>query len=330
MEPEQGKWLRRSLWALLAVVAVAIASQVARDLSVDELKGSYAGGASRFLDVDRLSVHYRDEGRGPTLVLLHGTGASLHTWDAWTEALRGHFRVIRMDLPGFGLTGPNRGDDYRIETYVQFLEALRRRLDLDGFALAGNSLGGEIAWSYAVAHPTQVKALVLVDPAGYLIDRPALVFRMARIPALSWAMTKLDPGPLTEKTLRDCYADPSKVTPALVERYRKLALREGNRRAFVARVAQPAEDHSADIAGIRSPTLILWGAQDRLIPVAHAYRFQRAIPSARLVIYDSVGHLPMEESGERSAADADAFVSGALRDEGVHRSPDGLTHAPQQ
>ena len=143
-------------------------------------------------------------------------------------------------------------------------------------------------------------------------------------------MTKLDPGPITEKTLRDCYGDPRKVTPALVERYRKLALREGNRRAFVARVARRAEDRSADIAKIRSPTLILWGAQDRLIPVAHAYRFQRAIPAARLVIYDSVGHLPMEESAERSASDVDAFVSGALRDQGVHWSPDGLTHAPQQ
>ena len=174
------------------------------------------------------------------MVLLHGTGASLHTWDAWAEALRGHFRVIRMDLPGFGLTGPDRDDDYRIDTYVAFLEAFR-------------------------------------------IDRPALVFRMAHIRGISWLMTKLDPGPITEKTLRDCYGDPRKITPALVERYRKLALREGNRRAFVARVSQRAEDRSADIARVRSPALILWGAQDRLIPVAHAQRFARAIPGASLI-----------------------------------------------
>src|SRR5437879_7369638 len=330
MEPEQGKWLQRSLWALLAVVAVAIASQVARDLSVDELKGSYAGGASRFLDVDGLSVHYRDEGRGFTLGLLHGTGASLHTWDAWAEALRGHFRVIRMDLPGFGLTGPNRDDDYRIDAYVGFLEAFRGKLALDGFALAGNSLGGQIAWSYAVAHPERVRALVLLDPAGYRIDRPALVFRLARIPGVSWLMTKLDPGPITEKTLRDCYGDPSKVTPALVERYRKLALREGNRRAFVARVARRAEDRSADIAKIRAPTLILWGGQDRLIPLAHAQRFVGAIPGASLIVYDGAGHVPMEEIGERSAADADAFVSAALRSQSGDRAPDGITRAPQR
>src|SRR5216684_3918318 len=281
--PDQGstqprrKWLRRGLWALLATIALVIASQVARDVPLDELKRSFAGGASRFVDLDGLSVHYRDEGEGPPMVLLHGTGASLHTWDAWTEALRGHFRVIRMDLPGFGL--------------------------------AGNSLGGQIAWSYAVAHPARVRALVLVDPTGYPIDRPALLFRLARIPGLSWLVTKLDPGPLTEKTLRDAYGDPRKVTPALVERYHMLALREGNRRAFVKRVAQRAEDRSADVGKVRSPTLILWGAQDRLVPVAHAHRFQRAIPAARLIIYDGVGHVPMEEIGERSAADADAFVS---------------------
>ena len=133
--------------------------------------------------MDGLSVHYRDEGAGPPLLLLHGTGSSLHTWDAWTDALRGHFRVIRMDLPGFGLTGPNRDDDYRIERYVEFVEAFRRRLGLESFALAGNSLGGEIAWSYTVAHPDRVSALVLVDPAGYPIDRPALVFRLAKIRA---------------------------------------------------------------------------------------------------------------------------------------------------
>jgi alpha/beta hydrolase fold len=132
------RWLRRGLWAVLAAVALGIASQVTGDLPLDELKRSYAGGASRFVDVGGLAVHYRDEGEGPPLLLLHGTGSSLHTWDAWAEALRAHFRVIRMDLPGFGLTGPNQQDDYRIDTFVAFLEAFRSKLGLDGFALAGH------------------------------------------------------------------------------------------------------------------------------------------------------------------------------------------------
>jgi pimeloyl-ACP methyl ester carboxylesterase len=309
------RFLRVLAWsvsALVAALALAIASQVARDVPLDELKQKYGSGASRFVDMDDLQVHYRDEGHGPALVLLHGTGSSLHTWDAWAESLRSHYRVIRMDLPGFGLTGPDPRNDYRIDSYLEFLERFRKRLGLESFALAGNSLGGQIAWSYAVAHPERVQALVLVDPAGHRIDRPALVFRLARIPVVSWVMTKLDPGRITEKTLRDCYADPRKVTPELVERYRQLALREGNRRAFVARVGARAPDRSADIAKVRAPTLILWGAQDRLIPVEHARRFQAAIPGARLVVYDDAGHVPMEEIGERSATDADAFLAGAL------------------
>src|SRR5437588_569570 len=228
------RWLRRTSLTFLVAVALVVASQVAGDIPLADLKRQYGAPPSRFLDVQGLQVHYRDEGEGPPLVLLHGTGSSLQTWDAWADALRGRFRVIRMDLPGFGLTGPSRGGDYRIAAYVEFLDAFRKRLGLEAFALAGNSLGGQIAWSYAVAHPAQVQALVLVDPSGYPIDRPALLFRIACVPGLSWLMTRLDPGPITEKTVRDAYGDPGKVTPALIQRYRDLALREGNREAFVA------------------------------------------------------------------------------------------------
>ena len=308
----RGRWLRRALLTFLVAVALVVASQVKGDIPLADLKRQYGGAPSRFLDIQGQEVHYRDEGQGPPLVLLHGTGSSLHTWDAWTDALRGKFRVIRMDLPGFGLTGPSPDGDYRIAAYVAFLDAFRKRLGLETFALAGNSLGGQIAWSYAVAHPAQVEALVLVDPAGYPIERPVLLFRIARVPGLSWLMTKLDPGRLTAKTLHDAYGDQSKVTPALVERYRDLALREGNREAFVARASTRGQDLSADIPKVRAPTLILWGALDRLVPLAHAERFRRAIPGAKLAVYPGVGHVPMEEIGERSASDAAAFLLAAL------------------
>jgi pimeloyl-ACP methyl ester carboxylesterase len=325
------KWIGRILGLAAIAVAVVVASQVKGDIPLEDLKQRYAGGASRFVDVGGLAVHYRDEGAGPPLLLLHGTGASLHTWDGWTQALRGQFRVIRMDLPGFGLTGPSRPeepalpetggarkraayeDDYRIEAYVEFVEAFRKRLGLDAFALAGNSLGGLIAWSYAVAHPAQVNALVLLDPAGYPVARPVLLFRLAQVPGLSWLLARLDPGPLAAKTLRDAYGDPGKITPALVERYRELSLREGNRRAFVARARTRGVDHRADIPKVRAPTLILWGSLDRLIPVEHAERFRRAIPGASSIVYQGIGHVPMEEIPERSAADAGGFVLSALR-----------------
>jgi pimeloyl-ACP methyl ester carboxylesterase len=305
---------RRRTWLvggalLLGALALLLQSALVPDIPVAELLPAYANGASKFVDVEGMSVHYRDEGTGPPLVLLHGTGASLHTWNAWTAALSSHRRVIRMDLPGFGLTGPNHTGDYSIPAYVAFLESFRQALGLTRFALGGNSLGGQIAWSYAVAHPERVTELILVDSAGFPIDRPALVFTLARTPGLSKLLAQVDPSHMVRKTLREAYGDPSKVTPELVERYRLLALRQGNRSAFVARAKAPPADMSADLPLLRVPTLVLWGREDRLIPVGHASRFLDAIPGAELVLYDGVGHVPMEEIGERSARDVDDFLS---------------------
>ena len=301
-------WLVAGLGLLVAVVLV-LSSALVPDIPVEQLLPAYANGASKFIDIDGLRVHYRDEGAGPPLLLLHGTGASLHTWDAWAAALAPKYRVVRMDLPGFGLTGPSRAGDYSAAAYVAFLEAFRKAMGLSNFALAGNSLGGQVAWNYAVAHPDVVTDLILVDAAGFKIENPALVFRLARIPLLSKLLAALDPGPMVRKSLRDAYGDPSKVTPEVVERYRRLALRAGNRDAFVARAQQPEPDRTATLPGIRARTLLLWGDKDRLIPVSNAQRFAQAIPGAQLIVYQGVGHVPMEEIGERSAADVDAFLS---------------------
>jgi pimeloyl-ACP methyl ester carboxylesterase len=297
--------------ALVAGLAALVGSQVRRDVPPAELEAQYATGASRFADVGGLRVHYRDEGQGPALILLHGTGSSLHTWDGWTAALARNHRVLRMDLPGFGLTGPSREGDYSIPAFVAFVEAFRAKVAVESASVAGNSLGGLIAWSYAVAHPERVRDLILVDPAGYPIDRPVLLFRLASTPVLSGLMALLDPGPLVDKTLRDAYGDASKITPDLKERYRRLSLRAGNRDAFVARARTPYVDHTADLRGLRTRTLVQWGREDRLIPVSHAARFGADIPGAKVIVYDGVGHAPMEEIAGRSAADAEAFLAAA-------------------
>jgi pimeloyl-ACP methyl ester carboxylesterase len=307
--------LLRRRWLLLSVAlglgALFLLADVLAvpDIPVEELLPLYGGGASKFLDVDGLQVHDRDEGQGPVLVLLHGTAASLQTWDGWVAALAGQHRIIRMDLPGFGLTGPSATGDYAIPAYVAFLEDFRKRLGLSRFALAGNSLGGQIAWGYAVAHPHEVTELILVDPAGYPIEKPALAFRLARLPVLSTLLAHADPRPMVRKTLRLAYGDPSKVTPELIRRYTQLSLRAGNRLAFVQRARVSQVDRSADIPKVSVPTLILWGREDRLIPVTDAARFQAAISGSKVILYDSVGHVPMEEIPERSAADVEAFLS---------------------
>ena len=308
------RWLRRLGGALAAstlLLAVLYRADMRGDLPLAELKARWADGASRFLDVGGMHVHVRDEGSGPPLLLLHGTSSSLHTWEGWAAALRAHHRVVRFDLPGFGLTGPSPSNDYRIEAYVELVDELARRLDLGPFVLVGSSLGGEIAWHYALAHPARVRGLVLVDSAGYpRYGRGVpIAFRLASLPGLPWALTKLDPRRLVEDGVRRVYGDPSRIRPGVLQRYYELALAPGNRPALVARMRTPRPDESARIRAIRAPTLVMWGARDGLFPVDVARRFADDIRGARLVIYQDLGHVPMEEDPSRTVADVDDFLA---------------------
>uniref|UniRef100_UPI00404B205D alpha/beta fold hydrolase n=1 Tax=Fulvivirga sp. TaxID=1931237 RepID=UPI00404B205D len=173
--------LKRLLILFLAMIVAAIAMLYKPDMPLDELKALYANEESKFVDIDGMDVHYRVEGSGPTLVLLHGTSSSLHTWDAWTEILKDDFTIVRMDLPAFGLTGPNTTKDYSLVAYSQFLDKFLAAVNVDTFYLAGNSLGGGIAMNYTLDHPERVKKLILIDASGYPREagkRP-WIFRLA-------------------------------------------------------------------------------------------------------------------------------------------------------
>jgi pimeloyl-ACP methyl ester carboxylesterase len=245
-------------------------------------------------------------------VLLHGTSASLQTWDGWARALRGEHRVIRMDLPGFGLTGPSANNDYSIEAYLQFTLHLLDTLGVRRFSIAGNSLGGEIAWHVAAAAPERVSQLVLVDAAGYPSSSTSVPigFRMARTPWLSWMMTRILPRAVVRSSVRNVYGDPARVTDSLVDRYYDLTLRTGNRASLPLRFAQsrPGAD-TLHLRDLRLPTLVLWGDRDRLIPPENAARFGRDISGSRVIIYRGLGHVPQEEDPARTAADVRAFLS---------------------
>lgn len=315
---------RALLWipTLLAVgLGVLFLFAYTPDIPLNDLKKKYANAASQYVEIQGMPVHYRSEGTGPTLILLHGTGSSLHTWDAWLDILRHDFRVVRLDLPGFGLTGPAPDRDYRIDRYVEFLREFTTRLGVDRFHLAGNSMGGHIAWSYALEYPTDVDRLVLIDTAGYpqpaADDDVALIFRLARLPMVNWLLAMVNSRDLTERSLREVYANPDRVTTALVDRYYELALRPGNRRAFVDRALEADDMPAADHRQISQPTLILWGAEDRWIPLNHGHGFAADIVNARLRVFPGVGHLPMEELPGPSARAVLTF----LRDEAVPDRP---------
>ena len=304
-----------------------VAAFWAPDRTVVELAPRWAQPPSTFLAIDGLQVHVRDEGPrddATPIVLLHGTSASLHTWDGWTQRLARERRVVRVDLPGFGLTGPRPDADYHVARYVEFVTALLDTLGIEHCVLAGNSFGGWIAWETALAHPTRVDALVLVDAAGYPLESQSVPigFRIARVPLLSGLMRSVLPRSIIESSLRNTYGDPSRVTPALVDRYYELALREGNRTALAQRFA--AGRSAAEPGRIRElqlPTLILWGGKDRLIPPRYAEQFHRDIAGSQLVIFPELGHVPQEEDPAATVAAVYAFLQSTRSSVAASTSP---------
>ncbi len=307
--------------AFALLVAAFIAWSWAPDIPVEQLKARWAPPPSQFIAVDGLQVHVRDEGPRDDplpIVLVHGTSASLHTWEGWAGELRKTRRVIRFDLPGFGLTGPNAAHDYSSDAYVRFVVALMDRLGVQRFIIGGNSLGGDVAWAVAHAQPRRVERLILVAAAGYRIASLSvpLGFRIAGTPALRGLMANILPPGLIEQSLRHVYGDPSRVTPEQVALYTDMARREGNRQALGQalrqRFAQRETGHDAgreqDIKTLRLPTLILWGGQDRLIPPVYAQRFASDIPGSKRVVFEALGHVPQEEDPAATLAVVQAFL----------------------
>ena len=264
------------------------------------LEGKYCNDRSRFATVDGNRVHYRDEGAGPVVVMVHGTASSLHTWDPWVELLKKRFRVVRMDLPGFGLTGPDCGDRYEVEEDVNFLHLFLQKLGIQSAHLVGNSLGGRIIWQYALKYPTHTQSLTLINALGYPQGKWPPPIKFGQTPLIDKVMEKFSPRFLFQLGLKDMYFDQSLVTPKLVDRYFELSRYPGNLTAFTKRVKANLDGHSHLIYNIKAPTLVLWGKEDKYFPVVNAHKFKNDIWGAKVQIFPNVGHLPMEEVPEKS------------------------------
>lgn len=306
--------LRKLLGLLIIATAVAVPLSREADRPVQTLVARWAAPPSQFIELDGQLVHLRDEGPRDDplpLVLAHGSSSSLHTWDGWVQALKARRRVIRMDLPGFGLTGPSPAAVYDSEADARFVLALLDRLQVQRFVVGGNSLGGEVAWRTALLAPERVDKLILVDASGPVFEAGSmpLAWRLARAPVLNRLLEELLPRALVAQGLASVYADPARITPELVDRYFELTLREGNRRALVQRLQQWRPGEGAErIATLRLPTLILWGGGDRLIPTAVARHFHGAIAGSGLVVLDGLGHAPHEEDPAASLPPVLAFL----------------------
>jgi pimeloyl-ACP methyl ester carboxylesterase len=304
--------------ALLVIVIIFLIKDYQSDIPFETLKNKYADSTSKFMEIDGMQVHYKDEGNTMDtvpLILIHGTSSSLFTWDACTDEWKKTHRVVRFDLPAFALTGPNADNNYTFEYYVTFVNEVLEKLNIHKCYLAGNSLGGGIAWEFAYKYPDKVEKLILVDATGYLfkLGNGGLGFKLIKtlgtVPIAKNFLYYITPYNVVKKSVEGVYFDKSKIHDKTIEQYMDFMLRAGNRKALVARLLIPLTDGTEKIKTIKPPTLIIWGKEDALIPVECAYKFHKDIVNSQLVVLQNSGHIPMEENPEQVIPVVEKFIS---------------------
>ncbi|MCH8557433.1 MAG: alpha/beta hydrolase [Balneolia bacterium] len=346
----------------ILILVILLLSLIRPDIPVEKLMDLYTDESSLFMDIDGMQVHIKDEGNGQALLLLHGMFASLHTWDPWADTLSDEFRIVRVDLPGFGITGPHPKGDYSLRASMYLLETIRWDLGIENWTLIGNSMGGGLALSYAQLYPDHTDKVILFNGGRLLTsatgparpadeepetkdkttiervdtaengepnsanqlavasdERQSLVLRALGSPYLRNTLSVLTPKFIIEASLKEVYGNPERLKPENVTRYYELLRREGNRQAYLnRRQPQPRQENilpelpePVSINDTEIPVMILWGRLDSWIPVRTGYRLHDVIERSELVIYEELGHVPMEEDPERTIVDVRDFLMRA-------------------
>jgi len=307
---------------LLLAVLIAFLALRTSDTDRDAMIAKYGGPNATFVAGPAgQQIHYRDQGKrdGSAIILIHGSNASLHTWEPLVQRLGGTYRIVTLDLPGHGLTGAPPDTDYSARGMIDAVDVVAARLGLDHFILGGNSMGGWVSWRYALAEPGRVDALLLIDASGMPLRGgekapPSNVgFRVLEYPFGRWLATQITPRMLVEQSLRGSVAKQAIVDDAMIDRYWELLRFPGNREATVLRARMDREPAMAARVGeIKTPTLILFGDKDRLINPSAAQTFNERISGSEVVILPGIGHLPMEEAPDATAKAIADFLTRRL------------------
>jgi pimeloyl-ACP methyl ester carboxylesterase len=283
------------------------------DKSRRELETRYLDAPGDMLPLAGMQLHVRDSGPkdGPALILLHGFGSSLHTWEPWARALSSEYRVIRLDMPGAGLSAPDPDGDYSDARSMRVLTAAMDHFGIAKASLIGNSMGGKIAWKFAATFPDRVDKLVLVSPDGFAAPGEQYGKRQP-VPSMVRLMRYVLPNPLLKMNLEPAYGDTARLTDDIVTRYHDLLLGSGNRDAMIARMEQTELVQPEPLLrSIKAATLLLWGQRDGMIPLANADDYLKALPNGKLVVLPGIGHLPQEEAPETSLVPVKQFLAGS-------------------
>ena len=305
----------RIILLLLAVLMAAFFLFRTPDTDRGAMIAKYSNESSRFLD-DGLGgkIHYRDQGNktGPALLLIHGSNSMLQTWEPLVALLGDKYHLISLDLYGHGLTGPNPTGAYDAESNIAEAVKVLDAVGVDKAYWVGNSMGGWLTWRAGLSVPDRVSGLVLIDASGAQVEQKVKPYLGARL-AQSWVgqmlLPEITPRFLVKSSLEETVAEPERLTGEQVDRYWELLRFPGNRQAAVDRAKTQREPEKwTEIGNLKMPVLLLWGEQDKVIPLSHARAFEAAIPGSKSIVYSDAGHLPMEETPEQVARDIDAWI----------------------
>jgi len=287
----------------------------APDIDLSELKLRYGSASQHVVEVDGLNIHYKDTGPkdAPFLLLLHGFGSSLQTWDAWTTQLEKNYRVISLDLPGFGLTGPSPANNYSEQNDVSTLTHFADKLGLSSFSLIGHSMGGKMAWGLAASQPERVKALVLMAPDGFPATKD-IGTKPYAMPGIMGLIKFSLPKFLVRKSIEPAFFNPSALDDSLVDRYYDMLRAPGVRAAILERANQTIyTDPVPRLKKITAPTLLIWGEEDQMIPSRNAKSYSNVLLQSQTVFLPKLGHLIQEEQPERALKNVTEFLNSALK-----------------
>jgi pimeloyl-ACP methyl ester carboxylesterase len=303
------RWIRGIAKGLLGVIALIgvlliIGAVIYRDTPVAEVEAKWATPPSQFVEIDGVRMHYRDEGAGPVVVLLHANYSSLFMWEPWVVALRERYRVIRLDLPAHGLTGPEPSGNYTLERIQQLFEKFVDEKGLERFTVVGTSIGGTVAMRYTADHPERIERLVLISP-GSLEPRVRGRTTPANVPKAADLLGYILPKSFTRFMLTNDYGDPERVTDAVVDEWYEMWMREGNRLAMLNLLRQYVSGGVEDkIRAVSVPVLLIWGEKNKRVPLALAYETKDLLvnsPEVRLEVLPGIGHMLVQEAPEASS-----------------------------
>ncbi len=314
----------RAAFGLVAGIALFISAHAAElpsagTITWDEILAKYSDADSRFVvleGADGIRVHYKDQGAGPAVLLIHSSFGDLKDWDPWVAVLSRSYRVVRLDLPAFGLTGPVPSGNYSIDRYLTLVDALMDHLGIERFAVVGASYGGLVAFRYAATRLERVQALVLANSAGVEYGGRGGTKERVR-PAIREFKPEVRTTAATEAALNTVVNDPARITPEFVARKTDYANVIGrDREAFVATQMYERGNPERVLSHVRAPALVLWGGNSRGLSAETAQLFvdyMKNVKSARKIVYDGGGHLLHIERPDQTVADVKQFLDSELR-----------------